>query len=96
MGKLKLCWSKLALKTFLNQCLWYENNASHQYAKTFSNNIQKAISQVISMPSTGRLEKKSAKKTYRSILSHPKSRIHYWYDDKELHIIGIIFSQKTH
>ena len=96
MEQLKLYWSKLALKTFQNQCVWYENNASHQYTKTFSINIQKAVQQILSMPSMGRLEKITEKRIYRSILSHPKSRIHYWYDSKQLHIVGITFSQKVY
>ena len=48
------------------------------------------------MPTIGRYKKISSNKTYRELLTHPKSKIVYWYDYKEIHILNIVFSDTNY
>lgn len=95
MGSLAVVWNKKALKAFKAQALWYRENTSYQYIKTFSYNICKTVAAISAMPSIGRIEKVVGNRTYRSIPSHPKSRIYYWYNENEIRIVDIIFSAES-
>ena len=47
---------------------------------------------IAAMPTIGRLEPQRNGKLYRSFPAHPKCRIYYWYDEKELHVTGLRFT----
>ena len=62
------------------------------FARTFNANIDKAIDQIAQMPHIGQREKSTlGGKNVRSVLTHPKCRIVYGYDDKTVVIIRLKF-----
>lgn len=92
MGKRLVIWQKKAQKAFDAQMFWYYLNTNEQFAATFFKNTTATVKHLSEMPSIGRLEKEDGKRIYRSFPSHPKCRILYWYNDKELHIVDLLFA----
>ncbi|MEL5894539.1 type II toxin-antitoxin system RelE/ParE family toxin [Bacteroides sp. GD17] len=93
MERLRVTWSKTAIRAFYDEALWYQVNKGGQFVKSFSENIQKTINTVSGMPDIGRLEKEGSRKIYRSVLSHPKCRIYYWHNNHELRVVNLRFTQ---
>lgn len=90
---LKLIWHRKALDSINKISTWYTaHNYGKQYVVTMQENISHTIKSLQSFPSSGLLYKTEANKEYRSHLAHPKCRIYYWFDDKELHIIDIRYT----
>ena len=58
-------------------------------------NVAETIKRIQQMPSIGIEHKTIGNKTYRSILTHPKSTLYYWHDDKELHIVRFVIAMKN-
>ncbi len=91
MGKRRIVWGKVALRAYYDQALWYRTNKGEQFVQSFVRNIQETIDSIAAMPTIGIPAPPKSKKQYRSFPSHPKCRIYYWYDEKELHITGLRF-----
>lgn len=90
---LKLIWHKKALNSINKLSVWYiAHNYGNQYVVTMQRNIIHTIDSLHSFPTSGILHKRKANKEYRSLLAHPKCRIYYWFDDKELHIIDVKYT----
>lgn len=90
---LKLIWHKKALNSINKISVWYiAHNFGNQYVVTMLDNITDTVNALYSFPCSGRLHKRKANKEYRSLLAHPKCRIYYWFDDKELHIIDVKYT----
>ena len=63
------------------------------FARTFNTNIDKAIDQIAQMPDSGQKEKSPrGGMNVRSVLTHPKCRIVYRYDNKTIVIIRLKFT----
>ena len=93
MAGRRVVWTKTALRAFYDQVFWYRMNMGEQFVRTFVRNIQETVEKITAMPSMGRLEAelKKSERPCRSLLSHPKCRIYYWYTEKEVHIIRLRF-----
>lgn len=72
---------------------WYFFNKSGQYVETIMKNVQKAIVTISAFPTVGVVEKITSKRVYRSIITHPKSRLYYWYDEDSVHIVRFVNTQ---
>ncbi len=95
MEKHLIIWQKKAQKAFNDQMFWYYEHTNSQFAATFMENIIETVRQIASMPTIGRLEKVDRNKVYRSLPSHPKCRILYWYDEEEVHIVDLVFAARN-
>ena len=91
MGR-RVVWGKIALQAYYKQAFWYKTNKGVQFAQSFVRNIHETINQIAAMPTIGRPEPSRNRKIYHSFPAHPKCRIYYWYDEKEIHITGLLFS----
>lgn len=91
MGR-RVVWGKIALQAYYKQAFWYKTNKGVQFAQSFVRNIHETINQIAAMPTIGRPEPSRNRKIYHSFPAHPKCRIYYWYDEKEIHITGLRFS----
>ena len=90
---LRLIWHKKAINSINKISAWYiAHNYGNQFVITVHENISFTVKSLHSFLSSGLLHKKEANKEYRSHLAHPKCRIYYWFDDKELHIIDIRYT----
>lgn len=76
--------------------MWYWLNCGQSYVDTFVNNVESTVLTASKMPTIGRYKKSNGSKTYRELLTHPKSKIVYWYDRAEIHILNIVFSDTHH
>lgn len=92
---LELSWGKVAFRLFVRQWRWEGDNVGLKAAETMRQNVANSIMLIRQMPSTGWLYKKVGKRTYRIIQTHPKSSLLYWHDDKEIHIVRFIISQRS-
>ena len=63
-----------------------------QFVNTINANMGKTIELISKSPSIGKLIKKSNEKTYRSILTHKKTRIIYWYNKDSVHVVRLIMN----
>ena len=89
MGR-RVVWGKIALQAYYKQAFWYKTNEGEQFVQSFVRNVHERINQIAAMPTIGRLEPQRNGKLYRSFPAHPKCRIYYWYDEKELHVTGVL------
>lgn len=96
METLTVVWHKKARAALHKQAMWYLFNCSQSYVDTFITNVENAVSAASRMPTIDRYKKISSNKTYRELLTHPKSKIVYWYDYKEIHILNIVFSDTNY
>lgn len=87
MAKLKIVWHTTAYNRYSSIISWYVMNCGKSFAKTFIDDIDKKLEVLSFMPSLGRTKRIIGKKNYAEFVSHPKTIIRYWYDEKELHII---------
>lgn len=87
MAKLKVVWHKTAYNRYSSIISWYVMNCGKSFAKTFIEDIDKKLEVLSFMPSLGRTKRIIGKKNYAEFVSHPKTIIRYWYDEKEIHII---------
>ena len=85
-------WNKKALKRFNEQLFWYEVNKGHDFAITFSKNIQSSVLAIVQTPTIGRIEYTIGGKEYRRFVNHPRCKIFYWFSSKEVRIVDIIIS----
>jgi plasmid stabilization system protein ParE len=92
---LKVKWGKRAFRIFIRQWRWEGDNVGIQAAETMRSNVAETIKRIQQMPTIGIEHKKKGGKTYRSILTHPKSSLYYWHDDKELHIVRFVIAMKN-
>ena len=89
---MRVIWSKRAASQRQQQEKWLADNRGLDFARTFKANIDKAIDQIAQMPDIGQREKSThGGKNVRSVLTHPKCRIVYGYDDKTVVIIRLKF-----
>lgn len=95
MAKLIVKFSKQASTAVSNQILWYYANRDKSFVKTFTENIASDIETLASYPNIGRLIPTKGKKEYRVFISHKKCLIKYWYNNRSLYIVNIIFTD-TH
>ena len=87
---MRVIWSKRATAQRLQQKKWLADIRGLDFARTFNANIDKAIDQIAKMPDIGQKEKSPRSgKNVRSVLTHPKCRIVYRYDDKTIVIIRL-------
>lgn len=90
---MRVKWSKRAIAQRLQQEKWLADIRGLDFARTFNANIDKAIDQIAQMPDIGQKEKTArGGKIVRSVLTHPKCRIVYGYDDKTVVIISLKFT----
>ncbi len=68
------------------------DNKGQDFALTFIENIHKAVNCVMSMPSIGQLGYTANGYTYRSVLTHPKCRLYYRYNDSVVVFYKVHFS----
>lgn len=92
---LKIVWGKRAFRIFVRQWRWEGNNVGLQAAETMRRNVANTLKRIQKTPSIGRYYKTVGKKTYRIAITHPKSSLLYWYDDKKLHIVRFIIALKN-
>jgi plasmid stabilization system protein ParE len=89
---MRVIWSKRATSQRLQQEKWLADIRGLDFARTFNANIDKAIDQIAQMPDIGQREKTArGGMSVRSVLTHPKCRIVYGYDDKTVVIISLKF-----
>ena len=87
---MRVIWSKRATAQRLQQKKWLADIRGLDFARTFNANIDKAIDQIAKMPDIGQKEKSPrGGMNVRSVLTHPKCRIVYRYDDKTIVIIRL-------
>lgn len=92
---MRVNWTKRAMAQRIHQERWFADSCGKEFAQTFNSNIEKALSQIALMPDIGQKEKSTRSGvTIRSVLSHPKCRIVYKYDDKTITIIRLRFMMK--
>jgi len=89
---MKQIWRKSVRTRIEQQERWFVDNKGLDFAVTFIENIHKAASSVMSMPSIGQLGHITNGYTYRSILTHPKCRLYYRYNDDEVVFYKVHFS----
>ena len=89
-----IVWDKTAEEKLYQQINWYESNRGIDFAKTFYHNVMETVALVASMPSIGRMEKETKTKTLRSVLTHPRCRIFYRYDNSKIEIVRLYFNSK--
>ncbi len=90
MKMYKVYWGKRAIKEVTDLLDWYLFNKGTQFVATITKNIDSAVYTLSHSPEVGRKESERKNKIYRSILTHPKTRILYWYDNNSVHIVRII------
>lgn len=94
MESRKLVINRKAAQSYYRIALWYHVNKGYSFAETFEHNIKETIDAIVKTPTIGRFEKELYNREYRSFLSHPLSRIYYWFNTSEVHIVEI-FSTKS-
>ena len=92
MVRREIIWHLRARKAYFRLIYWYLFNVGQQFVNTINDNMGKTIELVSKSPSVGKLIKKSNEKTYRSILTHKKTRIIYWYNKDSVHIVRLIMN----
>lgn len=96
MVGMRINWSKRAMIQRIQQERWLVDSRGVEFAQTFNSNIDKAVNQIALMPNIGQKEKTTPSgKPVRSVLTHPKCRIVYKYDDKTITIIRLRFMMKS-
>lgn len=85
-----MIWTKTALKAYSDLLAWYMFNKGPQFVDTIIDNVQETVGLISLSPSIGVRVGESKNKTYRSILTHPKTRIVYWYDEQSVHIVRLV------
>jgi plasmid stabilization system protein ParE len=89
---MKQIWLKSARTRIERQERWFIDNKGQDFAVTFIENIRKAVNGVMAMPSIGQLGYATNGYTYRSVLTHPKCRIYYRYNDSVVVFYKVHFS----
>lgn len=71
--------------------LWYAQECGRIFSQKFYKGIIETVEAIAAMPSMGILDERrsNAKTKYYSFPSHPKYRIVYRYDDKNIYVVGI-------
>ena len=92
---MKQIWRKSARTCIERQERWFIDNKGEDFAVTFIANIRKAVNSVISMPSIGQLGYIANGYTYRSVLTHPKCRLYYRYNDSVVLFYKVHFASMT-
>ena len=92
MVRREIIWHLRARKAYFRLIYWYLFNGGPQFVKSINANMDKTIELISKSPSIGKLIKKNNKKTYRSILTHKKTRIVYWYNKDSVHIVRLIMN----
>lgn len=87
MAELKIIWHSTAYKRYSSIISWYVMNCGNSFAKTFIEDVDKKLELLSFMPSLGKTKRIVGKKKYAEFVSHPKTKIRYWYDEEEIHII---------
>lgn len=78
---MKQIWRKTVRTKIKQQEDWYRKTKGEDFAETFARNIAESASLVMSMPSIGQKLYSANGFTHRSILTHPKCRLYYRYND---------------
>lgn len=91
MGIRKVKWGKRAFSQFYQIVYWYEKECGRRFSDKFYNGILDTLDIIAQMPTIGTIDERHSKgeRTYRSFLAHPKYRIIYRYDDKQIYVIAI-------
>ena len=94
MESLSIIWEPAAIMAVMDTLEWYKNNGyGEQFARTFINNINDALSSIATSPGIGKFYKIINAVEYRIMPTHPKSSLLYYVKGKELHVIDIIYSK---
>lgn len=85
-------WTKRVVIQRLQQEKWLAEVRGIDFARTFDINIDKAIAQISVMPDIGQKERALHDgKCLRSVLTHPKCRIIYSYNETTVVILRLKF-----
>ena len=95
MESRKLIINRKAALSYYRVALWYHVNKGYSFAETFEQNIKETVDTIVKTPTIGRFEKKLNNREYRSFLSHPLSRIYYWFNTSEVHIVEILSTKSS-
>ena len=95
MESRKLIINRKAALSYYRIALWYHVNKGYSFAETFEQNIKETVDTIVKTPTIGRFEKKLNNREYRSFLSHPLSRIYYWFNTSEVHIVEILSTKSS-
>lgn len=87
MAKLKIVWHTTAYNRYTSIISWYAMNCGSSFAKTFIEDVDKKLEILSFMPTIGKLKRVVGKKNYAEFVSHPRTKIRYWFDETEIHII---------
>ncbi len=91
---MKAVWTRKAYRIYIKALAWERYNVGSNASQTMLKNLHDGIELVKKMPTAGQFERKVGRHEYRSYLIHPKCRMYYWYNRKEIHIVNFIFSMQ--
>ncbi|MDR0893211.1 MAG: type II toxin-antitoxin system RelE/ParE family toxin [Mediterranea sp.] len=90
MDALKIVWTEKAENQMEDIVVWYDKKMGRQTAAKVTRDILRVVTTLSVSPRIGILDTSFARKGYecRSVLFHPKYRILYCFNSKELRIRG--------
>lgn len=95
MAQRKIVIHEKAENAFRRVVSWYCLNCGYSYSATFVNDISKTYALLAFQPSMGKCKKKTQNRCYAEFVSHPLTIVRYWYDEKEIHILNLIFTRQS-
>ena len=85
MEKRKVVWHTPAYVSFSKTANWYYVNCGTSFAKTYIEDVDSCLDTLAQIPTIGKVKRIIGKKHYAEYVTHPKTKIRYWFNDKEIH-----------
>ena len=86
-----------AENSFRKKASWYYMNRGASFVVSFTEDIWQTYHALAQMPTIGQTKKATPSRTYAEFVSHPQVIVQYWYNDRELHILNLRYTQmKAH
>lgn len=84
--------SKRATRKLLAQAMWYHENRDDSFTNSMMNHIFNDINALCKTPTIGRTISSIGRHKYHTFISNHKCIIKYWYTQKALYVVDLIFT----
>ena len=82
-----------AENSFRKKASWYYMNRGVSFVVSFTEDIWRTYHALAQMPTIGQTKKVTQGRIYAEFISHPQVIVQYWYDENELHIHDLRYTQ---
>ena len=91
MDALRIIWKKRAIQRVDEIATWYEKNMGFTAATHFVQGIEETVHTLAHSPQIGSIDERRSTTNikYYSFVAHPKYRIVYYFNSKNIYIVTI-------